>query len=128
LPPARRNPIPGLALFFSERFSVTSTQKNLAHQIETVEWHWLKPHLDRDALIVVSAEVDLALAATKVAADDSATVGAWISEGKLTKPSANQIDAWNADPAKNFRMLIVQPFVLVQAPGTPAEPEKETDP
>lgn len=55
---------------------MTSTQKTLTDQIETVEWHWLKPHLDRDALIVVSPEIDLSLGAAKVAADDGSTVGA----------------------------------------------------
>ena len=101
---------------------MTSTQKTLTDQIETVEWHWLKPHLDRDALIVVSPEIDLSLGAAKVAADDGSTVGAWIAEGKLTKPSADRIEAWNMTPTKNFRMLIVQPFVLVQEPLPPSEP------
>jgi hypothetical protein len=103
-------------------------QKNIADQIETVEWQWVKPHLERDALIVVSAGMDLAATAGGIAADDTASVEAWIADGKLTKPSAKQIEVWNAEPAKLFRMLIVQPFVLVQDSDPGAGSKKETDP
>jgi hypothetical protein len=115
-------------LFFSGRFALTRLQKNLADQIETVEWHWLKPHLERDALIVVSAGMELAATAGAIAADDTASVGAWIAEGRLTKPSAEQVEAWNAEPAKLFQMLILQPFVLVQDPDPGPGSRKETDP
>jgi len=83
-------------------------------QIEDVEWHWLRPHLDRGALIVVAPALDLLEAAARIAADDSERVGAWIAGGQLAKPSLEQITAWDADPTRAFRMLIVQPYVLIQ--------------
>jgi len=83
-------------------------------QVEDVEWHWLRPHLDRGALILVAPGIDLTEAAACVAADDTDRVGAWIAAGELTKPTIEQIDAWNADPTRIFRMLIIQPYVLAQ--------------
>lgn len=97
---------------------MTSMPRKLAEEIENVEWHWLRPHLERDALIVVSPALDLAEAARRIAADDAAKVGAWIVKGELAKPTADQITAWNVDPTRLFRMLIVQPYVLIQ--GLPA--------
>ncbi len=93
---------------------MTTTRDQLHEQIEEVEWHWLKPHLDRDALIIVRQTIDLAEAAARIAADDSAIVSAWIAAGHLGKPSAEEIDSFNADSTRCFRMLIIQPWVLIQ--------------
>lgn len=83
-------------------------------RIEEVEWHWLRLHLERDAVIVAAPELDLAEAAARIAADDTAMVSAWIADGRLAKPTLEQLALWNADPARRFRMLIVQPYVLIQ--------------
>lgn len=93
---------------------MTSTPNELNAQIEEVEWHWLRLHLERGAVIIVAPELDLVEVACRIASDDSPAVGAWISEGKVAKPTLEQIALWNADPLKRFRMLIVQPYVLVQ--------------
>ena len=103
---------------------MNSSPKNLADEIEDVEWHWLRPHLERSALIVVDPALDLAEAAARIAADDTAAVGAWIASGHLAKPTLEQIAVWDADPVRAFRMLIVQPYVLVQErPATTDEKE-----
>lgn len=88
--------------------------KKSADQIEDVEWHWLRPHLDRGALIVVDPGLDLTDVAARIGADDTAAVGAWIAAGRLAKPTLAQITAWDAEPLRAFRMLIVQPYVLIQ--------------
>lgn len=82
--------------------------------IEQIEWHWLRLHLERDAVIVAAPGLDLQEAAARIAADDRETVGRWIAAGELGKPTLEQIGAWNAEPAKRFRMIIVQPWVLIQ--------------
>ncbi len=95
---------------------MTTSRDQLHDQIEEVEWHWLKPHLERDALILVGKSIDLAEAALRIAEDDTVIVSAWIAAGHLGKPGAEEIEAFNADPARRFRMLIVQPWVLAQEP------------
>jgi hypothetical protein len=89
-------------------------REKLAAEIDLAEWRWLLPHLKRGALIAVAPGLDLVEAAAAVAADDTATVAGWIAAGQLSKPSREQIEAWNADPTRQVAMLIVQPWVLIQ--------------
>lgn len=101
-----------------------STEKKVANEIEAVEWHWLRPHLERGALIVVAPTLDLAAVAACISADNTNQVGAWIAGGQLAKPSREQIAGWDADPVQTFRMQIVQPYVLMQElPATTDEME-----
>jgi hypothetical protein len=87
-------------------------ERNL--EVADVSWHVLKPHLQRDALITVSAQFDLIEVAKTIAADKSETIQKWIGEGALAKPNAEQVEAWNSDPTVEFLCAIVQPFVLMQ--------------
>ncbi|MBE0599579.1 MAG: DUF2288 domain-containing protein [Desulfuromonadales bacterium] len=89
---------------------------------EEIVWHWLRPHLERDAVIVAAPGLDLQKVASRLAADDAATVGRWIAEGELGKPTAEQLEGWNAEPAKRFRMTIVQPWILIQEPPPEGDP------
>lgn len=93
---------------------MTTTREELALTIDEARWDWLRAHLERGGLIVVAADLDLADAGEKIASDDAAAVGGWIGAGKLTKPSAEQIEAWDAAPETAFRMLVVSPYVLIQ--------------
>ena len=90
---------------YLERF-----QQDLAE----VPWKDLRIHLQRDAVILVAAELDLVEVAVAVAEDDKERVEAWISSAKLAKPSREQLDGWEKQLEKPFRVLIVQPFILVQ--------------
>lgn len=98
------------------------TEKNsfeeLALQVDEADWSWLKPHLERGALITVSPSIDLAEAGERIAADDSITVSAWISAGKIGKPAEEDIEIWNRTPGKKFLTLIISPYVLIQEIGT----------
>lgn len=87
-------------------------------------WRELRPHLGRDALIVIRPELDLQAAAQAVAGDDAAAVRLWLDEGAVGKPSAAQVESWEAAPGKPFRFVIVQPYVLIQeAPADAGEGE-----
>jgi hypothetical protein len=103
---------------------VNSSPKNLADEIEVVEWDWLRPHLERGALILVAPALDLAATAARISADDTSQVGAWIAAAQLAKPTREQIADWDEDPTRTFCMLIIQPYVLVQERPT-ANNEKE---
>lgn len=94
---------------------MSETLRNkLAEEIGEVTWHWLRPHQQREALILVAGELDLATVGVAVATDDAATVRVWLDAGRLARPDADQLAFWEADPTRSLRMLIVQPFVLVQ--------------
>lgn len=94
------------------------TKEELALNIDEAQWQWLKPHLERGALITVAAALDLAEAGERIAADDSEALTAWITAGKVGRPTAEEIGEWDKSPRKKFLTLIISPFVLIQEIGT----------
>jgi hypothetical protein len=86
----------------------------LAESLDEAELDWLKPHLQRDAVVVVNPQLDLLDVGVALANDDVVSVQHWISEQLLHKPFAQQLSDWNKDQTKRFHALIVQPYVLIQ--------------
>lgn len=93
---------------------MTPTREELALAIDEAEWAWLRAHLERGGLIVVAQDIDILDAGISIAADDTAVISGWIEAGKIAKPSAAEIEAWNANKGKRFLSLIVSPYVLIQ--------------
>lgn len=90
-------------------------RKQFERDLAEVGWKDLRIHLQRDAIILVAADLDLLEVAIAVAEDRKEQVADWISGAQLSKPTAEQVAAWEGALEKPFRMLIVQPFILVQA-------------
>ena len=86
----------------------------LTENLDEAEWEWLIPHVQRDAVIVVSADLDLLDVGVAIACDSSVEVETWINQALLSKPSVTQLGEWNTNRSKRFNTLIVQPYVLVQ--------------
>ena len=86
----------------------------LAESLDEAELDWLKPHIQRDVVLVVNTNLDLVDVGVAIARDDVVSVQHWISEQLLHKPFAEQLVEWNTNPTKRFQALIVQPYVLVQ--------------
>ncbi|MCA1992728.1 MAG: DUF2288 family protein [Coleofasciculus sp. S288] len=86
----------------------------LAECLDEAEWNRLKPHVQRDRVLVVNQALDLLDVGVAIARDDVLSVQHWISEQLVHKPFAEQLADWNSDQTKRFQALIVQPFVLVQ--------------
>jgi hypothetical protein len=97
----------------SEQRSKT-LREELKATLDESEWGWLAPHLVRDALILISNDLDLLLTAEKLAQDDKTQVNEWIQKGQISKPTVAQIEAWTKTPEKKFLSVIVQPYVLIQ--------------
>jgi hypothetical protein len=88
----------------------------LADAVDEAELDWLMPHLQRDAVIVVTPGLELLDVGVAIATDNVAAVQHWISEQLIYKPSPNQISDWSTLHDQRFQSLIVQPYVLVKAP------------
>jgi hypothetical protein len=93
---------------------VAVSQQELAGKIDVAEWFMLRAHLERGGLVVVDALLDLAEVGAGVAADDVKAIERWILSGLIGKPTAKQIESWDAEKGKRFLCLIVSPYVLVQ--------------
>lgn len=89
-------------------------REGLTRTLDEAEWEWLKPHAERDALILVSTQLDLLEVGDKLADDAVEEVELWMKKGLISKPSSTQIEAWDAQPGKRFLSVIVQPYVLIQ--------------
>lgn len=83
-------------------------------EMADVDWPALKKHYERDALIIISQNLDLVEMAIMTAKDDSEQMADLIATAKITKPSEEQVKTWENNPEKKFQFLIVQPFVLAQ--------------
>ncbi|HEY9749903.1 MAG TPA: DUF2288 domain-containing protein [Allocoleopsis sp.] len=95
-----------------------SVRAELAEMLDEAEWNWLKPHAQRDVLLVVAPELNLLDVGVAIASDNVPEVQNWIQQNLLTKPTATQLSDWNNDQEKRFNALIVQPYVLVQEPAS----------
>jgi hypothetical protein len=79
-----------------------------------IELSDLRPHLVRDAVIVVDDSLDLLDVGEAVARDDKPRVSQWVSDALIGKPSLPQLERWAKAGAPALTALVVQPFVLVQ--------------
>jgi hypothetical protein len=94
------------------------SQQELAAKIDVAEWFMLRAQLERGRLIVVDGLLDLSEVGFGVASDDVKAIERWLVSGLLGKPTAQQIEQWDAEKGKQFLCLIVSPYVLIQ--GQPA--------
>lgn len=99
---------------------MTVSKEELVAKIDMVEWIMLRAHLERGGVIAVDGLLDLAEVAVAVAVDDVKAIERWLLSGLLGKPTARQIESWDAEQGKRFLCLIVSPYVLVQE-ETPAK-------
>jgi len=90
-------------------------RNRLAEELATVDWRALRTHLQRGNVILVAPELDLVAVAWCVASDRARDVAAWIAAGKVRKPEREELTHWEREPEKPFRMLIVAPYLLIQA-------------
>jgi len=91
-----------------------SLKEEVVITMDQAEWAWLKPHLQRDALIWVGDSLELLQVAREVASNETQKIQTHVTAGQVSKPSAEQIEAWDLEPSKKFNVVIVQPFVLIQ--------------
>jgi hypothetical protein len=95
--------------------SEAEIRKQLEDSVGLVAWSEIKPHQERDAVIVVSQTLDLLDVGVILALDQSEKVGKWITQGLLSKPTLGQLESWNAASQVKFLTVVVQPWVLLQS-------------
>ena len=89
-------------------------REELEQALEQTEWNALIPHSQRDGIVVVANPLPLVEVGLKIAQDDSVMLERWLQQGLVTKPTPIQLESWNSEPKRKFKILIVQPYVLVQ--------------
>ncbi|MFO7812013.1 MAG: DUF2288 family protein [Pelovirga sp.] len=94
---------------------MTTLKEGFERDLAQVSWRELRIHLRRDALVTVASDLSLVAVAGAVATDDAPQVEAWIAAGQLAKPTATELAEWETSLDKAFLLLIVQPYILIQA-------------
>ena len=89
-------------------------RKQLSELVDEAELEWLKPHIQKDAVILVVADLDLLDVGVAIASDNTQSIEHWIGEQLMVKPSVEILSRWNANPHQRFQAMIVQPYILVQ--------------
>lgn len=89
-------------------------RQELATMVGPAEWHNLLPHAARDSIVVVNPDLDLVDVGVALATDNVSSVQRWISEALIAKPTVDQLKDWERDRSRQFQVLIVQPYVLIQ--------------
>ena len=93
---------------------MSEVRERFEKDVAEVDWRSLRIHTQRDAVILVDAQLDLVEVAWKVAGDAAEEVGGWIEKELLRKPTAEQLASWETQLDKSFRMLIAAPYILLQ--------------
>ncbi|MEL7050708.1 MAG: DUF2288 domain-containing protein [Cyanobacteria bacterium J06588_5] len=104
----------------------------LTNMMGPIQWEYLKPHVQRDAVVIVNEHLNLADVGVAIASNNTQAVERWITEQLIVKPNTEQLTLWSAQN-KTFTSVIVQPYVLIQdaptdAPGATASPHTSIDP
>ena len=99
----------------------------LTNMMGPIQWEYLKPHVQRDAVVVVNENLNLAEVGVAIATNNTQAVERWISEQLIIKPTAEELTLWNSEN-KQFTSIIVQPYVLIQDKPYAPEEDKPIEP
>ena len=88
-------------------------KERLKKDLGSANWSDLLPQLAHDQLIVVSKSLDILDIGLEIANDNADLIGQWLGEGKISKPTTEEIERWTKENPK-FLCAIVQPFVLIK--------------
>ena len=94
---------------------MSAVRDALLEQVTEALLRDLAPHHLRGALFVVRRDLPLLQAAFAVAEDRAAEVAAWLASGALRRFEDADLIAWSQVDV--HRMVVVQPYVLVEAPA-----------
>ena len=83
--------------------------------LETARLAWpeLERHFARGVVIKVAAGMDLVDAALEIAEDNTASVQAWLADGRIARAGASDAEDWHARQPR-FWAVVVAPWVLIQ--------------
>lgn len=91
----------------------TELKKKLESELVECSWELLIPHYDRDAIILVSDELNIIDVGIAIANDDNKSVENWMSNALLKKPIKEEVKDFKKYNLE-FEFLILAPYVLVQ--------------
>ena len=90
-----------------------SLEDRLNQETGVIAWSELVRHFARGAVIHVSGDLDLIVAATCLIEDDAVQLKLWADEGKVRRASDDDARDWTKREP-DFWCVVTAPWVLVQ--------------
>lgn len=93
---------------------MNATRDRLEEELQEAPWAWIVPHHRKGTVFIVNRSLDIVDVGVALAENDTKSVEAWIEKNMITRPTADQAEAWELNSECMFQFLIVQPYVLIQ--------------
>jgi hypothetical protein len=88
-------------------------REKLTRELGVATWKGLIPEMLTKSLFFVSPDLNLVEVGVQVALDHAGEVKKWLETGALTRPTPEQITAWETFGSL-FQFIIVEPYVFFQ--------------
>jgi hypothetical protein len=102
-----------LTLTMSESAEPTKRQE-IASQIDTCTWELLEPHVDKAQIFLIGQELEFLEVALAIYENNVEFVDELITSEQIIRPTPEKIIMWQEIPEKQFRMIVLRPFLLIQ--------------
>lgn len=89
-------------------------KEKLEGERERAKWVMLEEHNQRQALLIVSPDLDLLDVGVSVAKDEVTLVKEWLDSQKLKRPDEEMVKIYEEESDMEFDFIIIQPYVLAQ--------------
>lgn len=89
-------------------------KEKLEKEILETTWEPLAPHFALGSVYLLDHDLDLAEVGRAMAEDDVAEIKRWLDDGLMYPPTPEEATAFAKNPDYQFKMLIIEPYVLIQ--------------
>lgn len=89
-------------------------KEKLEKEILETTWEPLAPHFARGSVYLLDQDLELVEVGEAMATDDVAQIKRWLDDGLLYPPTPEEATAFAKNSDYTFKMLIIEPYVLVQ--------------
>lgn len=101
------------AFFLSVGLPMDLKEKLKKDVLETT-WEPLAPHFAKGTVYLLDEDLDLVEVGEAMAKDDVAHIKRWLDDGLMAPPTPEEATLFAKNTDILFKMLIIEPYVLVQ--------------
>lgn len=89
-------------------------KEKLEKEILETTWEPLAPHFARGSVYLLDQDLELVEVGQAMATDDVAQIKKWLDDGLMSPPTPEEATSFAKNPDYSFKMLIIEPYVLIQ--------------
>jgi hypothetical protein len=89
-------------------------KEKLEKEILETNWEPLAPHFARGSVYLLDQDLELTEVGQAMAEDNVAQIKSWLDDGLMCPPTPEEARAFAKNADYTFKMLIIEPYVLIQ--------------